>query len=730
MSVTLIDLRRRDTSPPDRPDGRMLVLDEAETLLKHADVYRDLIGRPTVSGLICVAVGDAGPETLVDGVALAVPAALRPDGEARGAVVWAGDPHGLDWAPHAAPHVPESRRPALDGLIAALRVTEVFDAVLAAAAEMPGSVVGPAVRLAHGAAGGTAAGEVAAAAARSLCEPGEGGSPALPAAARRVDAEHDPAGPLLARPIAGHARDARRRVDDLIEVVRKLGTGWALVGPNRPTAVVGASMRESARATGAYQAGLDQLLGDMDGHIEEGRPPLTEVRAHGVAEPQPAREPEILTGLHELVDRRLGQDVTFPELAAELRAAAAHSAPQGVSAVQERVRALPASPGALPKFPRRPLSLWTLPLIALTCLAVVLLSGPGTDWLPMGLLLTLVWTVAGWVLLARRPLAAGEQGFGRSARGAFLTYGLSGLLGVAAGYALRQNLDPPRPPYPMALLGLLMLTAVVVAVRAWRAAVRDWSTRLPLARLRAAVTTMDDAAAEACVTEWQPMRRRRAIAGVAEAAADGVQAIGEVLDAQAADLFPPPRPRPAEDTDALPVVALPELFQVVRGDLVDLGRTALGPVWSAAGAPYRSADADVRREFGRLLKHYREHVDRHGVLSPFSPDADPGLRQKLMARIWNRSPAWRAALAGQPGDELTQLCHDGQLAYLSRAAEPRMIRFAPHGLLEVLRRDATDQRIADDPGVVWTRSSELVGVLRLLPLRPESIRHGWDGGTP
>lgn len=730
MTLTVLDLRRRDAEAPARPSGRVVVIDDADTLLKHVDLYQDLIGQPMVAGLICVAVGDAGPEAFVEGVALTVPGSLRPDGERRSAVLWVGDPWGLCWAPHTPPTVAATDAPTLDGLVAALRVDEVFDAVLDLTAEMPGAVASPALRLAHGPAAGPAVTEAATAVARSLCAPGDGvvGNPGM--SLRRLDAEHDPAGALLTPPIATLGRDAKRKLDRVRELVRSTGTGWSLVGPDRPTAAAGSALDVSARAVAAYRAEMDQLLEDMDGHLEEGRPALADVVAHGVAEPPPPRTPEIAAALSRLVGDRLANGATLPDLAQELQAASAYSEPQGVGAQHERVRHVPVPAGQMPPFPRRPLGRWILPVILLTCLATVLLAGPGRDGPALGLLLGLVWTIAGWLLLARRPTGRGEQGFGPSAGAALRTYELSALAGVAAGYALGRTLtDPPEVRYPMILFGLCAVLALVVALGSWRAAARRWTAQLPLAELDSAMVALDDAVATACLTEWQPMRRRRAVAAMAGAAAGGVDAIRHALDAAGDNLLPRSRHEPAAAADRLPAVVLPELTQVVRGDLVDLCHTALRPVWSAVEAPHGSADADVAREFGRLLADYRDHVARHGLMSPFREDTDPAPRDALMVRAWTGSPAARDALLSRPDHAMIQLCDSRQLGFLSSTAGPALIRFAPERLVNVLRRDPTDQRIAHDPHVVWTRGSEFIGALRLLPLRPESIRFGWDGGA-
>ncbi|MEU4619989.1 hypothetical protein AB0G04_08405 [Actinoplanes sp. NPDC023801] len=721
MTVTLLDLRDPAARPPARPDGRIVVLDTAAALPRHVRDYQDLIGRPTVTGLICVAFGDAGPDEQASGVVLTVPAPLRPDGEQRSAVVWIGDPCGLDWAPHTTPSFAEPDAAALDDLIAGLRIDEVFDAVLTTVAGMPGAVASPAARLAFGPALTASIGEAAAAAARSLAEPGDRASRSLADAVRDLDAEHDPGTAVLAPPIAARARDAERRSATAAGKVRDVAKGWMLFTPDRPTATVGVAMQALARSVRSYRADAARLLDDMDCHLEEQRPPMRDVVALGVAEPLPARGTRIVTGLRELVGERLTDGVSLPDLVHELRTASAFSAPQGVGALHERVRRLTVPDGDLPPFPRRPLSLWTLPLIVLSCLGCVL-TAPGTDGPVMGGLLALTWFAVGWLLLARRPGPDGELGFGRSVPVALATYGAAGGLGVAGGLVLGQLLTTvPLVPYPMVLFVVLELLAVAVGLRAWQAAASGWGRKLPLGTLSGAVTTIDHAVDRACTAEWQPMHRRRAVAAVADAAAAGAEVIRQILDETGDKLLP------AVEGPDRPETALPELFQVIRGDLTRLCRTALEPVWSAAGMPHGSADAEVAREFRGQLDRYRAHVAGNGLLSPIDPDADQTSREALMTRAWTGSPDARAALCARPGDRMTQLCATGHLGFLSSTAEPALIRFAPRQLAVLLRRDPGDQRISDDPSILWTRGSEFVGTLRLLPLRPESIRYEWGG---
>ena len=727
VAVTLLDLRERPAELPPRLGGRILVLDGADTLLKHADVYQALVSQPTVAGLICVGVGDAGEKAALDGVALALPAPLRPDGEQPSAVVWVGDPGGLDWTRGTPPSYPDRGESALSDLVAALQVDKVFDWVLATVAKMPEGAANPGVRVAQGPADIAAVALALTAAVRALCAPGDGASRVLAAAARRVDSEHDPAGAQLAPPITTGARDARRGLDRITELVGTIGSGWALFGSDRPTASVGLTTQAAVLAAERYRTMLDQLLNDMDGHLEEGRPTIAEVMELGVAEPRPARDLKIAAGLRKLARERLDQGVTLPALVQELQVASAFSAPQGVSTQHEQVRRLKVPPAVLPPFARWPLGLWTLPLVVLCCLATVVLPGPGPDGPVLAVLLGAVWTGAGWLLAARRPDLEGERGFAASAPAALTAYAGSAALGVIGGYVLRDVLvEPPTVPYAMAAFGALALVVLVLAGLSWRAAARRWRARLPLADLGAAVASLDEIASWSCVAEWQPLRRRRAIAAVAGAAAAGVETIERTLAGGAEALVTALRQVPKPDPVRRPAVVTQELFELVKGDLAEICQAALDPIWAGGDLHRGTGDAEVEAELRRLLASYGDHIVRHGVLNPFRPGTD-GAALELAERTWARSQEARDILRGRPDDRMTQLCDSRQLTYISGTGAARLVRFAPQRLLPVLRRDPSDLRIADDPEIVWTESGDLVGAIRLLPLRPESIRYRWDG---
>jgi hypothetical protein len=125
----------------------------------------------------------------------------------------------------------------------------------------------------------------------------------------------------------------------------------------------------------------------------------------------------------------------------------------------------------------------------------------------------------------------------------------------------------------------------------------------------------------------------------------------------------------------------------------------------------------------RLLTEYGADIRREGLLTASRFSSDRGPRDALMSRVWTESPAALAALRTTAGGDMTQLCRGGQLRYLSTAADPGLVRFAPRRLREVLDREGVHKGLLADPGVVWSDGGELVGALRLLPLRPESVRH-------
>jgi hypothetical protein len=246
--------------------------------------------------------------------------------------------------------------------------------------------------------------------------------------------------------------------------------------------------------------------------------------------------------------------------------------------------------------------------------------------------------------------------------------------------------------------------------------------------LRATLEGLTRITDEATAREWLPMYRRKAIASAAAEVAAGLEEIVRTLADTGNRLFE--LPHAATNGNGLSRMMRPvpqELYWVVRGDLVGLCRNALSPAWPAAEAAIRTPAGVYSQRLARLLEEYGTQVRRRGLMTTTQFTHDLGPRDALMSRVWSESPSALMALRTTAFGDMTQLCRSGQLGYLSTATEPGLVRFAPLQLRRVLERDGAHQRLAADPGVAWSDGGEFVGALRLMPLRPESVRHVLGG---
>jgi hypothetical protein len=727
-NVVLVDLR--DT-PGDRPAelaGGVVVIDHARSLVEHAETYLSLLGENMVTAVVCVAIGESSMDNPFDGVVLSVPPALR-----YATVLWVGDPQGVDWAPkRSSPRPVEQPGDALDNLIAALQVPALFDRVVAAVEQLSGGAVNPGIRLVSSTADSAELAEARAAAVRSLCATDHPASHDLGAAIRQSYAQSRE-GAVLSGPVQSAKTEALRRLDHVTELARILGTPKALVGSIRPTEQLGSHVAWAGQAVENYRRVVAELLNRMDGQLQVGRPSVENVMELGVQRPREADGGEIAADLRQAVDARLDDGAALSVLAHELRLVAANSGPQGCTAALEEVRGRGPLGLAMPEFRKWPLRLVTLPLIFLTCAALAFLLGPGWLGWAAGGLLAAAWFGSGWLLLGRRPEPEAELGLGAALVPAVLAYGLPAVLGAVAGGIAGQLLDgrlslPSLVSQALAVLAILL--SVTTVVLSWRSAVHRWrgEMRLRVAELHRTVEDLTRLAEEVTAREWQPMRRRRAIATAAAEVAGGLEEITGTLEEAGNRLFVAPRLESSVDGQVRMIRPVPqELYAVVRNDLVDVCRGALEPAWPAAEAALRTPEGVYAQRLDRLLGEYGADVRRHGLMAATQLSRDHAPRDALMARVWSESPAALAALRTEVDGDMTQLCRSGQLGYLSTVAEPGLVRFAPMQLRRVLERDGVHKGLASDPGVAWSEGGEFVGALRLLPLRPESVRQVLGG---
>lgn len=719
-TVVLLDLREGGP-PPVEVAGGVVVVDHADALVDHAETYLSLLGGDMVTAVVCVAVGEAGADNRLDGVALSLPPALR-----YATVLWVGDTSGVDWAPdRSGPRPAGQPRDALGHLISALLVPTLFDQVVATAETLPSAVLNPGIRLVSSTSDAVELAEARAAAVESLCANGHD-APDLGAAVRRAYLPSSRDGAVLSGPVLQVRVEALQRLDIVDELVRKLGTVLALFEADRPGKKLGARLTWAGQAAENHRLMTAELLNRMDGSVQVGRPSVEDVVELGAPHPREADSGQIADDLRQAVDTRLAAGDALGTVAQTLRMVAANESPQGCTAAIDEVDRRGPVTLPMPAFRSWPLSLLTLPLIFLTCALTVLLCGPGRLGWTLGAVLGLGWFAGGWLLLSRRPGAEGETGLRAALFPALLTYGSAALAGIGAGvlagslFAVRLALLLVDVPGWMTVVAIAVftLTWCTTVVRSWSAAVRAWQDELRADAVRATVADLTRIAEDVTAREWLPVLRRRGLAAAATQVSHGLDEIADTLRDKGNQLFVDAH---APNGDVQLIRPVPqELCAVIRHDLLDVCRDALQPAWLAAGSPREGMYA---QRLDRLLMEYGTDVQREGLLTASRFSSDNGPRDALMSRVWTESPVALAALRTTAGGDMTQLCRGGQLGYLSTAADPGLVRFAPRRLREVLDREGVHKGLLADPGVVWSDGGELVGALRLLPLRPESVRH-------
>ncbi|MGH8920763.1 MAG: hypothetical protein ACRD0H_20935, partial [Actinomycetes bacterium] len=379
-----------------------------------------------------------------------------------------------------------------------------------------------------------------------------------------------------------------------------------------------------------------------------------------------------------------------------------------------------------------PLSRAALPLVFLTCATGTL--APGESWVrwPLGVGLALSWFVAGWVLLARRPLERGEQGFAASAVPA-AAYGVAGVLGVPAGLAAALVITIPALVGQVLSLASVLILIVAVTL-SWQRATRRWKDALDLPGLRTQIDRMSTLLAETLAVQWGPSTERHAIADALREAGSGLDDIARALPDACAQLFAPPQLGDPLEPFTLSVgvsqPVQPEVLEVVLTDLLELARTALEPCWQAIEANVRPQPDLYARRVRMLVDEYRDHVTRNGLLvkPPFVTDPQP--RDVLAARVWTDSGEALAALDARVDEEMTQLCRSKQLNHLSAApGDAGMLRFAPHQLKQVREFGGSARAAGASRDVVWTAAGDLAGAIRLMPLRLGAVRSVLGGET-
>ena len=713
--VVVLDLRDGVGGVSD-VEGSVVVLDHAETAAEHDHVYQALLGSPQVSGVICLAVDGGNSDSVVS---VRPPPSLAPSD--RAATLWVGHHHGIRWRPTETRV--RSNKPSdpsgLCQLIDVLGKTAVFDAVVKCVSTLRYSTASAGMVLERATLPEAELRRVegeAVAQFTDLDAEREVSKDEFRAAVRAV-VEIDRTEDVLvadAELAAARARavTALERVD---HEITRLDHRLAPFPRNRPGRLVGRAVEEARAAARDFHEKATRQLLRIDGNLRGEKVTGEVVAQLGVRAPVPSRTRQVRDDVRGLVVEWLGRYRSVGRLLSDVDEERITQEPQGCRAAITELETLAPPTGPAPGFAMWPTSSLAISLAALSGVLVALGVAPAI-LVPS---LTLAWFAAGLLLHARQPTAMGEVGFISALPLATLRWALP----VFGGASLAAVSDIPQapPPWGVTLTLLALLTVLGTVAMSWRRAVRRWRRALGLHELRARVVRTDQLLDMGIRREWRPSARRALFAEGLRQVSIGLSTIRETLPGKSDDLFATPARYHGtsstdgwgEDRDAQPHPDIAEeVREVVVTDLVNLTIAALRPCWAGIEAGRPAGPAEYARETERLLTVYREHVERHGLLSPPPLSHDCARRATLATKLWASSKVAHA-LSRDIEDEMMQLCHAGQLGALSAmAGGAQLVRFAPAAVRE-LGQDTTGK----GPGVTWTEDAEVAGTLRFVPLR-------------
>ncbi|GAA3591866.1 hypothetical protein GCM10022419_088380 [Nonomuraea rosea] len=252
-----------------------------------------------------------------------------------------------------------------------------------------------------------------------------------------------------------------------------------------------------------------------------------------------------------------------------------------------------------------------------------------------------------------------------------------------------------------------------------------WREQLALGQARTALDDLRSLLDRVAASEWMLGESRM---HASDAARTLAAALGEIAAQVAGTLIDWSK---AESGQAAAAPALDEevtvrlrdrggrLREVINGDLVDAVTGWLEPGWPALEqGSYRDVRAGLDGRVDETLRQYRYHLAHRGVQErPGFGTGDAG-RQEFVDAMWRQSQQVVRALGAAANGQMLQLCGDRDLAMLLRQA--RAVRFAPRAV----------RGPGNPPGVVWTRSGQYAGTLRLVPVRPGTVEENWsEDGT-
>ncbi|MFF3285767.1 hypothetical protein [Streptomyces sp. NPDC003023] len=179
----------------------------------------------------------------------------------------------------------------------------------------------------------------------------------------------------------------------------------------------------------------------------------------------------------------------------------------------------------------------------------------------------------------------------------------------------------------------------------------------------------------------------------------------------------------------------PELVETLVADLAGGAVHILATRWAAVERePATAGRVPLRPRMDELLDEEHRRLIRDGAAAPPPYAADPANRPGI-ASLLGVSSDRVGRLLGDGGDEdPVLLCGAEHRRLLSKDPHAaRLFRFAP----EAMRRGAEPESGQDAwpaaaEDVIWTAGGRHAGVVKLVPMRPETVRsvRGEEGGAP
>jgi hypothetical protein len=691
-----------DRSVPDL--SNLLVIDDTAVLVQHASAFAELLTSRRLSHLLCVAIGPASRGDRL----ISLPGNIS--GGQGSAVIWVGDPLGVDWQLATTANAmmrPDGELSGLHHLIEVLSAPEVFNRVREVMAGLPDGIASPGLKLDQASEMSSDFPTALATAIRKIIDPqtGQIGQKGL---AEPLNGAFTTTAALAPNGRLGRARlrcqaeadAAAAAVDDVARLGTLAGTIQTFADARDQVTVLGEALRDFR----------DQVSGLFEvAHAPGG---LTERQARRVSESGVQLKSQVQAPQADTADRADGQAPTDPVTRSAVDAVTAGEVLPVIAeqlALAERSLTPRGSRSYLPELEKRcPAALigrLLLPpampdpqpwLPAVGAIAAGLAAADGIVGIATGIMVALAWT--GLVALSAGPRSGSALGQIRMALAANLA---AGLAGVAIGAAASRSAGITGP---LSLTGIAVAVAVMIAAitASWRARAAVWQRSAAPAEAVSAAGLIADLVIMVAGREWAA--DTATVESVARTKIT-VEAIGDELT-EYADRAGEPGP----ESSRLAASLEPTLRNLVVSVL--LARPAAGH--SDGQAAYRR----VRSTTEELLRHWDATAKDRGPLAKpsFASSSDD---EDTRAEPEDLSLITLAANA-DPDGVMWQLCAPADLTMLDVQGPKGVVTFAPamseSVLSSVLPMDT-----------VWTSSGQYAGLLRLVTLRPGSVLVDWSG---